>query len=249
VSLMGIAALLITLIAATLVIAISLLRKGNLQEGMRPIPAFDRLRKALGLAVEDGSRVHVSLGSARLLSPQSASSFVGLEMLDRIALMSSNSDRPPVATSGDPALAILSQDTLKSAFHSANVLDQYDAGSGRLTGFTPFSYAAGTMSTMVDENVSANVLIGHFGPEVALLTDSAERENHFILAASDGLTAQSILYAAAQEPLIGEELFAGGAYLQAGPVHSASLRTQDILRFIIAGGILLASILKLAGVL
>ncbi len=248
-SLMGIAALLITLICLVLMITFTLSRRGKAQPEMRPIPAFDRLRQALGLAVEDGSRVHVSLGSARIISPQSASSLVGLVMLDRVARMSSNSDRPPVATSGESALAILSQDTLRSAFRSANVLDQYEPDSGRMAGFTPFSYAAGTISTIVDENVSANLLIGHFGPEVALLTDVAEREEHFVMAASDGLTGQAVLFAAAQEPLIGEELFAGGAYLGAGSMHTASLRAQDVLRFVVAGGILVASILTLAGVL
>lgn len=232
-----------------MLISLTLLRRGKPQPEFRPIDAFNHLRRALGLAVEDGSRVHVSLGSARLLSPQSAASLVGLEMLNRVALMSSNSDRPPVATSGESTLAILSQDTLRTAFRDANVLDQYEPDSGRLAGFTPFSYAAGTVSTIADDNVSANLLVGHFGPEVALLTDAVERQGHFVMAASDGLPAQAVLYASAQEPLIGEELFAGGAYLQAGPVHDASLSVQDILRFVVAGGILLASILFLAGVL
>lgn len=248
-NLMGIAALLLTLIALVLMLSLTLLRRGKPQLGFRPIPAFDRLREALSRAVEEGSRLHISLGSARILSPQTAASLVGLEMLNRIALISSNSDHPPVVTSGEPVLAILSQDTLKTAFRSANAQDQYEPGSGRLAGFTPFSYAAGTVAAITDENVSANVLVGHFGPEVALLTDAAERQNAFVLASSDGLTAQSILFAAAQEPLIGEELFAGGAYLQAGPIHAASLRTQDILRIVVAAGILIASILNLAGIL
>jgi len=33
--------------------------------------------------------------------------------------------------------------------------------------------------------------MGNFGVEAALLTDAAERENTFILAASDNLTAQA----------------------------------------------------------
>jgi hypothetical protein len=246
---MGIAALFITLVCVVIMITFTLVRRGKAQPLMRPIPAFDRLRQALGLAVEDGSRVHVSLGSARIISPQSASSLVGLAMLDRVARMSSNSDRPPVATSGDSSLAILSQDTLRSAFRATNVLDQYEPDSGRLAGFTPFSYAAGTVSTIVDEHVSVNMLVGNFGPEVALLTDVAEREKAFVMAASGSLTGQAVLFAAAQEPLIGEELFAGGAYLGAGSMHTASLRAQDVLRFVVAGGILIASILKLTGVL
>jgi hypothetical protein len=55
------------------------------------------------------------------------------------------------------------------------------------------------------------------------------------------------MFAAVQEPLIGEEFYAAGAYVQAGPMHSASLRTQDILRWLLIGVILAGAALKLAG--
>jgi len=48
--------------------------------------------------------------------------------------------------------------------------------------------------------------------------------------------------------LVGEELYAAGAYLQAGPLHTASLRAQDTLRWIIVGIILLGALLKFVGV-
>ena len=118
-----------------------------------------------------------------------------------------------------------------------------------MTGLTPFSYAAGAIPVIRDENISTNVLIGNFGVEAALLADAAERANTFTLAASDNLTAQAVLFASAQEPLIGEELFAAGAYVDAGPLHAASLTAQDILRWLIIIVILVGALLKLAGIL
>ena len=159
------------------------------------------------------------------------------------------SDRPPVATSGDSTLAILSQDKLRSAYREANSPDSYDPNQGRLTGMTPFSYAAGAMPVFQDEQVSANIVIGNFGPEAGLLADAAEQSGCFLLAASDAIPAQAVLYAAAQEPLVGEELFASGAYLQAGPLHAASLHVQDVLRWVLVAGLLAGTILKLAGIL
>jgi hypothetical protein len=126
--------------------------------------------------------------------------------------------------------------------------EQYDPDSGQLSGFTPFSYAAGTLPVIYDQQASVNVLIGTFGNEVALITDASERKGSLTLGCSDNLPAQAILYAAAQEPLIGEELYAGGAYLQAGPAHIASLRAQDILRWVLIVVILLLAALKLVGV-
>ena len=42
-----------------------------------------------------------------------------------------------------------------------------------------------------------------------------------------------MLFANTQDALIGEELFAAGAYLGASPSHIASLTVQDILRWLI----------------
>jgi hypothetical protein len=57
------------------------------------------------------------------------------------------------------------------------------------------------------------------------------------------------LYATADEPLLGEELYAAGAYLGEDAVHKASLQAQDILRWVLIGAIILGAILKLLGIL
>jgi hypothetical protein len=213
----------------------------------REVSAFTHLRQAIGRVVEDGTRLHVSLGRGALISPQSASALAGLTLLRRLAELTSAGDKPPIATSGDAALTILSQATLQAA-SKASAQGAYDPTAGRLTGLTPFSYAAGAIPPIRDENISANVLIGNFGVEAALLADAAERSNTFTLSASDNLAAQAVLFASAQEPLIGEELYAAGAYIDAGPFHSASLTVQDILRWLIIAVILVGALLKLAGI-
>jgi len=219
------------------------IQKGNSRFVLRPMAAMQRLRRAIGLAVEDGSRLHVSIGKASIISSNNASALVGLSTLERVGMLSSVSDRPPVATSGEGALALLTQDTLHAAYRIANISEYNDPAQARLAGVTPFSYVVGTLPVVHDERVSAHILVGNFGPEIALLNDAAERENAFVLAASDAIAAQSVFYASAGETLLGEELFAVPAYLRAGPLYSASLRAQDVLRWIIVGILILGSVL------
>ena len=244
---LGLAGFGIVFFSAALMLGLSLLRRKT-PSVFRDIPAFTRLRQAVGLVVEDGSRLHVSLGHGALTTPQSASALAGLALLRRLADLTSAGDQPPIVTSGDATLAILSQDTLQAA---AKFSEQaaFDPTTGRLTGLTPFSYAAGAIPVIRDENVSANLLMGNFGVEVALLTDAVERKNTFVLAGSDNLTAQAVIYASAQEPLIGEEIYAAGAYVESGPLDTASLTVQDILRWLIIAAILVGALLTLAGVL
>lgn len=216
---------------------------------LRQIDAYDRLNRSVGLAVENGTRLHISLGRGSLFTTRGASALAGLAMLRHLTERTSLSDRPPVVTSGNASLAILSQDTLQSGYRAAGVEEQYRFSTGRLTGLTPFSYAAGTVPIMQDEDVSANLFIGDFGAESALLADAAERENSTLIAASDNLAAQSVFYATSQEPLIGEELYAAGAYVGAGAAHDASLTAQDILRWLIIAAITVGSLLKFVGVI
>jgi hypothetical protein len=238
---------LVILCAGFMIIFRLVFDKGGFK-GFRSIPAFSQLHQKIGLAVEDGSRLHVSLGNGSPLSQQGASALVGLNVLEGITQLSAASDQPPVATSGDGGLAILSQDSLRAANRSVNSLGLYNSTQGRLAGPTPFSYIAGTIPVILDEDVSANILIGNFGPEVGLLTENSEKMNAFTVAGSDSLPAQAVLYATASEPLLGEELFASGAYLQANPLHIASLRVQDILRWLFLIGALLGIILRLIGI-
>jgi hypothetical protein len=178
---------------------------------------------------------------------QGASGLIGLVMADRVTRAASISDRPPVTTAGEGTLGILAQDTTRDVYNSLGVGSRYDPNSAQITGLTPFSYAAGTIPLIRDGQVSANLLSGHFGAEAGLIADAAERSGSLLIGGSDNLSGQAVLFAMAQEPLIGEEIFAGGAYLGAGALHEASLRTQDVLRWALVILILIGAILEFSG--
>jgi hypothetical protein len=214
---------------------------------LRSIQAFSHFRREVDLAVEAGKRLHISLGRGSINDLQGGSAFIGLTILDRCARAASNSDRPPVTTSGDGVIMILSQDTLQSTYRSLASEQRYDPANARLTGLSPMAYATGAMPAIHDEQISANIFAGHFGAEIALLTEASERSRSLTVAGSDSIHAQSVLYATSDEPLLGEELYAAGAYLGAGVAHSASLRMQDILRWVLVVAIVIGAILKLLG--
>jgi hypothetical protein len=242
--------LIVLLITAALVLLLSVRQKRSaVAPVFRRITALSKFKQAVSFSVEEGKRIHVSLGNASLTLPASASAFVSLTALRRISQLSSAGDFPPFATSGDSVLAILSQDTLHQVARENHTLDLYDPNHGSLAGVTPLSYMAGTLEQMQDPEVKTNVLIGNYGSEVGFLSQASEEKGAYTLAASDSLTAQAVLYATTAETLIGEELFALPAYLHSTPIHNASLQTQDLLRGLIVIIILGGTILKLLGAL
>lgn len=245
-SVAGLIGLVLVLVTAGLLLGLTFVRRKSAPV-FREIPAFNHLKRAIGVSVEAGTRLHISLGRGGLQTLDAAPGLAGLAMLRQLTEQTSASDKPPVVSSGAADLAILSQDTLQAGYKTAYAEELYDPTTGRLTGLTPFSFAAGAIPIMQDEDVSANIFIGHFGPEVALLTDTAERTSSPAVAGALDPSAQALIFASAHEPLIGEELFAAPAYVNAGFAHQASLQVQDILRWVLILVLLVGSALKLSG--
>lgn len=246
---MTIGLILLIIITFTLLFLSLRQRRTGKSPAFRRIASISKLKRAVGLSVEEGSRVHVALGNASLTQPASSSAFVSLKTLREVGEMCSNSDNPPVASSGDGVLALLSQDTLHDVARQTHTLELFQPENGRLAGVTPLTTVIGALQTVNDPEVKTNVLIGNFGSEAGLLSTVSQEKGSLTIAASDSLTAQATFFATVEQPLIGEELFAVPAYLHSEPIQNASLKVQDLLRGLVVLTLLVGAILKLVGVL
>lgn len=234
--------------ATILLLALARFRRGSVVH-VREIPGLNRLLRAFGLSVEDGKRLLVALGSQSLLTRNAGTALAGLGLLRAVSEKAAASDRPPVAVTGDPAVALLAQASIHAAFRAAGATELFQPVSGRLTGLTPFSSAAASMPILHDEGVSVAVLLGQFGPEAALLADAASRSQALLIGGTGDLAGQAVLYATATESLLGEELFAGPAFTGGSPASIASLSVQDILRWVAVLGLIIGVALKLLGMI
>lgn len=215
----------------------------------RSIPAVESLKRGLGLAIEQGTQIHISLGKASLTDPSCASTLASLTSLEKIAESSVAGDLPPVVTTGEGGINLLSRDALQAACLAGKAPELYDPQSARLTGVTPFAYAAGSLPIIYSGTVTTNVLTGHFGSEVVLLTEAAEKTDSQLFTASDSLQAQAVMYASTENTLLGEEIFALPAYLGEKRIHQASLYAQDYLRLILVLALIAGAILTFLGYL
>ena len=66
------------------------------------------------------------------------------------------------------------------------------------------------------------------------------------IAGSTGLEGMAVSWALADTPLIGEELFTAGAYLGDRASARAELVTQDVLRWLVIGALIAATLFALA---
>ncbi len=215
----------------------------------RRIPAIKELEKQQGRAIESGQRIHVAVGNSDLLDENNAASLLAVEVMENLARNSAASDRPLITTTSDGAVSLLLQSRLHHQYCDLNLKDLYRPQLAQMSGSTPFAYTAGILPIIHDEHISINIAAGKLGSEVGLIAEAGNRQKAVLIGGSTEPEGQAVLYGMAQEPLIGEEIFAIPAYLKEDQKNNASLKVQDILRFSLIGFLLAGSLLKLLGVL
>ncbi len=207
---------------------------------LRRIDAFHSLPATLGQAVETGRRLHLSLGTGTIGEADTTTTLAGAAVVDQVSAAAAVSDRPPVVTTSDGTAMLLAQDILRGVYARQNALIRYDPESVQVPGLTPISFGAAQTTLQSDERVAGTVLIGPIGSEAVLLTEADRRLDITSVAGADNPATQALLFATADHPLIGEDTYAGGAYIGGAPAHLASLLAQDWARIAIAATIVIA---------
>lgn len=220
---------------------------------LRPIPAFDSMKKLLSRAAETGQAVHVSVGTASVAGPQAAETMAGLYTLEFLADRAANSDIPPLVTLTDPTTVPAAMDQLRRAYERQGYPDEYRFDQTRFiappVNGSAIPYAAGVMEILNHEPVAANVMIGSFGDEFLLMTEPGAQHNTYQISGSSNPIVLPFVQMTATEPLLGEEIFAAGAYLLNRVGHYTSLVAQDIFRIVLVVLVILVVLLRALGIL
>lgn len=228
-------------------VAFTFLVRAGFRPTLRPLPAYDQLSDHVGQAIESGGRLHVSLGPGSIIDTRTVTTIAGLSILDEAAEQSTIGDHPPVVTTGDATTLPVAADGVLRAYRRTGQLENYSSQSARLVALDGTSLAAGATSIIHDDHVKANILVGSFGPEVALMAEAGKRLDIPQTIGSDRLEGLAVAFALADQPLIGEEMYVSRAYLTDDPSAVGALAAQDILRWGIIGLIIFGMILQTLG--
>ncbi len=226
------------------------LRRGRLAETvLRPLPAIDLIRSALRRAAEMGEAVHVSPGTGALHDGASAAeTLAGLQTVQGVAREALALGVPVQVTTNDAVVNMLSGHNLELAKEAAGNPPGLQAESLLVAQQNPIAYAAGAISTLGQTEVQGNVAVGTFGEELLLIGEVGARKTNFQVAGAARPLAAAILPLITNHFLLGEEIFAAGAYLSPRPARTVSLRVQDYIRGLLIMLILLGVILATLGI-
>ena len=146
----------------------------------------------------------------------------------------SPSDSAPLISTASTATVPLAQDTIRRAWRGDA---QWKQVQWYPQGDRSIAYAAGVSAMMGVDEPSAHILAGSFGPELALMLNSAEQLGQGTLAVSDQLDGQAIAFAMADEVLIGEQMFSAAAQLSSDTTALADARALDVWRGLLIAGL------------
>jgi hypothetical protein len=200
---------------------------------LRPILAFNALQGLMARAIETGRAVHVSLGLGSITGDLAAESLAGLSVLEYLAEQSAAAGVPPIVTMADPTLLPLAQDVIRRPYGASQEEAIQAIRYVRWVASEPAAYAAGVMGTLGGEAVDANVMVGAFGDEYLLMGEAAGRTRITQVGGASDPNVVPFVFATADQTLMGEDMYAAGAYLARKPWHVGSLLAQDFLRWCI----------------
>jgi hypothetical protein len=207
-------------------------QKGDFPD-LRPISAFDTLQGVTARAIETGRAVHISLGLGGITGDTTADSLAGLSTLEYLADQSAAAGVPPIVTIADATLLPVAQGALRRPYGTDQEEASRAARHARWIAPEAGAYTAGVMGVLGVEAIDANVMIGYFGDEYLLMGEAAARRDVTQVGGTSDPNVLPFVFATADEALIGEEIYAAGAYLTRKPWHIGSLVAQDFMRWAI----------------
>jgi len=240
---------LIGLVLLLLILPILLFLTFRVQAGkggeLRSIPGMEGLPELVGRSAETGQSLHVSVGVAGLGGGMTADTWAGLTLLSQMADEAAACDTPLIVTVADATVLPLAQDIVRRAYVRNGNPEGYDPTQVQLIAPNAMAYASGVAGILERESLTANVMVGQFGDEYLLMGETGARRGIRQIVGTADPSTLPFVYASADETLIGEEIYAGGAYTSKKPIQIASLLAEDWLRWLVVAGILVATALKI----
>lgn len=220
------------------------IERGGNAPPLRPLAQLPSLRTLTEEAVEEGRTLHLALGSGRLGEASAPQMLMGIVLLDEMVEQGLPFDKAPLVTTADPASQLLAADNLQRVAPERREKARFLAPQSA-------AYGAAARGLIQREPLSRSLVAGHLGDEYLFLAaqapDGGNPHAAPLIAATARLETLPLLPLTARHALLGEELFALGAYLGRWPGHLAGVLLQDVARVLLVLGILAGVLLRSLG--
>lgn len=228
----------VTFTALTLVF-IQLARSGR-KMFIRNISALDAVEESVGRATEMGRPIFFIAGLQGLDSP---ATIAAINIFESIASEAIQDQTRVVAPSYDPIVMNVMQSSLKEVCIAAGRPDMYSEDDVFFVNDRQFAYVAAVDGMIARDKPATVFLQGYFYAEALILAEVAHSIGAIQIAGTSSDTQLPFFIAACDYTLIGEELFAAGAYIKKDALQLGTLKAQDLVKLLLFGLMVLGGFL------
>ena len=224
---------LVVLVVAFVVLTLAVLSRTARGASLRRIAAYEVMAQAPTRAAESDLPIHVGLGSGAVGSEDALQTAAAVQIVRYLTAGGAAGSARTILTAGDGTVAAAAMGAVDANPHAD--AETLFAGPG------PMAYAAGAKAMAPVEPMATNVLLGQFGDEGLWLAGALSSGTHTPVGGTGEPSAAALMYAAMDDAVVGEEVYAAGAYL-GDHNQVASLVAEDLLRWLGVAAIVLGTL-------
>jgi hypothetical protein len=210
---------------------------------IRPIAGYDAINEAVGRAAEMGRPVHYTPGWAGLV----AATFAGLEVLGEVTKQCAQYNVRLVTSVSNPETYAVTEQVMMQAYTDAGVSELWKSEDCRFVSADGIAAVSAVVGIMNREKIASNIMIGQFTVEALILAEAGNSVGALQIAGTSNIVQLPFFIVACDYTILGDEMFAAGAYFGKNKLHLGSLRGEDILKAACIGLMVIGAILNLAG--
>lgn len=215
---------------------------------LKQLAAFEAISEGVGRCAELGKPLVIHCGQRNLDHPEVAVTLSALEILSYVAKLCAEAGvRIIVPTMLHTAYPV-QVERVREAYTEAGVPDAFNENDVRFLSPHHQVYATAVMSLFEREDVGANIMVGRWSGISMALAETSARLGIFGVGGTDQPDNMPFFIPTMDYAIIGEEMYALGAYVGKAPRDIGNIFAKDVMKLVVIGGILLGVLLALVGI-
>ncbi len=195
---------------------------------IRRIPGLDAIEEVVGRSVEMGRPIFDIIGMGSFTDNYATQTVAGLSILSYVSTLCARLGAKLYAPQADVGVMPVAIELVRDAYRvegkleELNVEEQLPYLSGE-----QFAWAGGIVGMASRMKPAGNIMIGPFWAESMLFAETFNRVGTMQVGGTARMYQIPFFAAVCDYVLIGEEMFAAGAYVSGDPQQIGTIATQD----------------------
>lgn len=210
---------------------------------IRRIAGLDVIDEAIGRCTEQGKPVHYTFGRGEF----DAGTLASFDVLSYTARKCAETSTDIITSTARPDVHSITEEIISSAYRAAERPDDYKPDNIRFFSDLVPAYVAGIYGIFDREKPGANIMLGNVYGESIMLGEAGNVLGAIQIGGASQVIQIPFLVATCDYTLLGDELFAAGAYITKEPDKVAAVVIQDLIKWSVIGATLVGTLLTTVG--